>query len=311
MPAGTSPPRRRTATRASRLPDERVQHVAWAPLGITLGWSVVPAGADGVGLHGAQRRAALFYFLVLLRGYRKADLTVVYPLARGSGPLLSSLVAVLLLGEKISRARRFRHRRRGARRVPGGRRARAGCASHDPVQRERVHKGMATACSPAPSSRLHGGRQLRGQVPGCCRRSCSTTSATLVRLRDRCPSRCATARPPRACGASNGSTRCWWRREPGLLRAGAVRGAAGAALARGAGARGVDAVRRADRRPAAARGRPPAAPAGRAAASPPAWWRWRWAEAELLFGCDFSSAPTRASPSWWRSANSRSTIAWC
>src|SRR5690606_7421911 len=39
---------------------------------------------------------------MLLRGYRKADLTVVYPLARGSGPLLSSLGAVVLLGERIS-----------------------------------------------------------------------------------------------------------------------------------------------------------------------------------------------------------------
>ncbi len=42
------------------------------------------------------------YFVVLLRGYRKADLTVVYPLARGSGPLLSSLVAIVFLGERIS-----------------------------------------------------------------------------------------------------------------------------------------------------------------------------------------------------------------
>jgi drug/metabolite transporter (DMT)-like permease len=44
----------------------------------------------------------LFYFVVLLRGYRKADLTVVYPLARGSGPLLSSMVAIMLLGEQIT-----------------------------------------------------------------------------------------------------------------------------------------------------------------------------------------------------------------
>jgi drug/metabolite transporter (DMT)-like permease len=42
------------------------------------------------------------YFIVLLRGYRQADLTVVYPLARGSGPLLSSMVAVAILGEEIS-----------------------------------------------------------------------------------------------------------------------------------------------------------------------------------------------------------------
>jgi len=44
----------------------------------------------------------VFYFVVLLRGYRVADLTVVYPLARGSGPLISSLVAVVFLGEQLT-----------------------------------------------------------------------------------------------------------------------------------------------------------------------------------------------------------------
>ena len=44
----------------------------------------------------------VLYYIALLRGYRKADLTVVYPLARGSGPLLSSLVAILIFGEQIT-----------------------------------------------------------------------------------------------------------------------------------------------------------------------------------------------------------------
>jgi drug/metabolite transporter (DMT)-like permease len=42
------------------------------------------------------------YFTVLLTGYRKSDLTVVYPVARGSGPLLASIGAVLVLGETIT-----------------------------------------------------------------------------------------------------------------------------------------------------------------------------------------------------------------
>jgi drug/metabolite transporter (DMT)-like permease len=42
------------------------------------------------------------YFLTLLRGYREADLTVVYPVARGSAPLVTALGAVLLLGERPS-----------------------------------------------------------------------------------------------------------------------------------------------------------------------------------------------------------------
>jgi drug/metabolite transporter (DMT)-like permease len=44
----------------------------------------------------------LCYSLVLQAGYRASDLSLVYPLARGSGPLLSFLGAVLLLGERIT-----------------------------------------------------------------------------------------------------------------------------------------------------------------------------------------------------------------
>jgi drug/metabolite transporter (DMT)-like permease len=75
----------------------------WAPVGITLGWNVVPGwGLTEWGFVVLSGVLHIFYFIVLLRGYRKSDLTVVYPLARGSGPLLSSLAAVLFLGEKIS-----------------------------------------------------------------------------------------------------------------------------------------------------------------------------------------------------------------
>ncbi len=42
------------------------------------------------------------YFTALLTGYRKADLTVVYPVARGSGPLLAAAGAVMLLGERLT-----------------------------------------------------------------------------------------------------------------------------------------------------------------------------------------------------------------
>jgi drug/metabolite transporter (DMT)-like permease len=77
--------------------------VFWAPVAVWLGWDVLPQWgwwewsfvlASGV-LH-------VLYFVVLLRGYRLADLTVVYPLARGTGPLLSSVVALLWLGESMS-----------------------------------------------------------------------------------------------------------------------------------------------------------------------------------------------------------------
>jgi drug/metabolite transporter (DMT)-like permease len=39
------------------------------------------------------------YLLTLQSGYRAADLSVVYPLARGTGPLLAFVAAVVLLGE--------------------------------------------------------------------------------------------------------------------------------------------------------------------------------------------------------------------
>jgi drug/metabolite transporter (DMT)-like permease len=42
----------------------------------------------------------LAYSLSLQAGYRASDLSLVYPIARGSGPLLSFLGAVLLLGER-------------------------------------------------------------------------------------------------------------------------------------------------------------------------------------------------------------------
>ena len=75
----------------------------WAPLGIWLGWDVLPTwGRVEWGFVVASGILHVLYYVVLLRGYRKADLTVVYPLARGSGPLLSSMVAIMLLGEQIT-----------------------------------------------------------------------------------------------------------------------------------------------------------------------------------------------------------------
>lgn len=71
--------------------------VLWTGLGEVLQWSAwvwacVTASAV---LH-------LVYFIVLLHGYRVSDLTVVYPVARGSGPLLTVLGAALWLNEPLS-----------------------------------------------------------------------------------------------------------------------------------------------------------------------------------------------------------------
>ena len=47
----------------------------------------------------------LAYSLALQKGYRVADLSVVYPIARGSGPLLSSLAAFIVFAETPSALR--------------------------------------------------------------------------------------------------------------------------------------------------------------------------------------------------------------
>ena len=77
--------------------------VVWSPLCIWLGWNVVPTwGVKEWGLMALSGFVHWVYFYCLLTGYRKSDLTIVYPLARGSGPLLSSSVAVVVFGEQLS-----------------------------------------------------------------------------------------------------------------------------------------------------------------------------------------------------------------
>lgn len=44
----------------------------------------------------------LVYFLLLQRGYQTGDLSLVYPIARGTGPMLSTVAAVFLFGERPS-----------------------------------------------------------------------------------------------------------------------------------------------------------------------------------------------------------------
>jgi drug/metabolite transporter (DMT)-like permease len=58
--------------------------LGWIELGFVLGSAV---------LH-------LAYFASLQRGYQLGDLSLVYPLARGTGPVLSTTAAILLFGER-------------------------------------------------------------------------------------------------------------------------------------------------------------------------------------------------------------------
>ncbi len=61
---------------------------------------LMPLSALFLGLVAAMLH--LLYFNSLLMGHQVAALTAVYPLARGSGPLVTAVAAVVLLGEPLS-----------------------------------------------------------------------------------------------------------------------------------------------------------------------------------------------------------------
>jgi drug/metabolite transporter (DMT)-like permease len=61
----------------------------------TFGWLEVGFIVGSAAIH-------LGYFLLLQAGYRNGDLSLVYPTARATGPLLSVTLAVVLLGENVS-----------------------------------------------------------------------------------------------------------------------------------------------------------------------------------------------------------------
>jgi len=75
----------------------------WAPAAVWVGMAAFARlGVREWAVLGLSALLHVLYFRTLLHGYHVADLTVVYPVARGSGPLLSSLGAVLVLGETLS-----------------------------------------------------------------------------------------------------------------------------------------------------------------------------------------------------------------
>jgi drug/metabolite transporter (DMT)-like permease len=80
-----------------------VSAVLYAPLAllILLTQNVTLDGTRGLFIVGSGIIHAI-YFLTLQRGYRVGDLSLVYPLARGTGPLLSTVAAILFFGEHPS-----------------------------------------------------------------------------------------------------------------------------------------------------------------------------------------------------------------
>lgn len=79
--------------------------VVWAPLALWVGWhEMLGWGLAQWGFVLATTLVHLAYYRCLLTGYRVADLTVVYPVARGTGPLLTVVCAIVLLGEPLTLA---------------------------------------------------------------------------------------------------------------------------------------------------------------------------------------------------------------
>jgi multidrug transporter EmrE-like cation transporter len=118
--------------------------LVWVPLGWWFGRTdMLRWGATEWGFVLASGALLVVYFVVLLHGHRKADLPGVYPLARGSGPLLPSLVATVFLGKQLSALGAS-----GIARVVVGVFLIAGWAglfrvARDPLARAQVHKGIA------------------------------------------------------------------------------------------------------------------------------------------------------------------------
>ena len=115
----------------------------WAPLGLWLGAKEVPRwGWLEWTFVASSGFTHLAYFKVLLKGYRVSDLTVVYPVARGTGPLISSLLAVAVMGEALTV-----HGALGVLGVCAGVFIIAGGpamlrGAHDAEQRARIHAGL-------------------------------------------------------------------------------------------------------------------------------------------------------------------------
>ncbi|MGE5228332.1 MAG: DMT family transporter [Deltaproteobacteria bacterium] len=74
------------------------------PVGVA-SWSVQPPSLSPPAWVAVVASGAVHgvYFLLLQHGYRRGDLSLVYPVARGTGPLFAVAAAVIVLGEQPGR----------------------------------------------------------------------------------------------------------------------------------------------------------------------------------------------------------------
>jgi uncharacterized membrane protein len=77
--------------------------VGIVPLGIAVWWAQgrIALPVEGIALGLASGVVEAAYFILLAAAYRRGDLSVVYPLARGTAPLLAVVIGVVVLGERL------------------------------------------------------------------------------------------------------------------------------------------------------------------------------------------------------------------
>ncbi len=80
--------------------------VGIVPAGIAAWWLAdqPPLPTEGIALALASGVLEAVYFILLSAAYRRGDLSVVYPIARGTAPLLAVAIGVGLLGERLGLA---------------------------------------------------------------------------------------------------------------------------------------------------------------------------------------------------------------
>ncbi|MBP6685231.1 MAG: hypothetical protein KA158_07395 [Leucobacter sp.] len=94
---------------AAKSSGSGVPFLFWGAVFSTLIWGIAVPFTGGIGESGpgpfllavvVSGALHVLYMLVLQRGYRSGELSTVYATARGSGPVLTVLVSILLFGER-------------------------------------------------------------------------------------------------------------------------------------------------------------------------------------------------------------------
>jgi drug/metabolite transporter (DMT)-like permease len=80
----------------------------WATMVATFGYGAWLVGSSGIYLNSGSTLPFLIsalaetgYFITLVRGYSQGDLSLVYPISRGSAPIFAAVWGALLLGEQL------------------------------------------------------------------------------------------------------------------------------------------------------------------------------------------------------------------